>query len=850
MWWSDAIYELFGLTPGQVEPSFEAFLELLHPDDRPLAIKRAQDTHASTDTVGYDMRLIRPDGQLIWIHSRSRATRDAAGHVVRVEGTDQDITDRKLAEQALRKSEERNRVFADYLLDGVMIHDRQGTILDVNAQSCAMLGYQRDELIGQTPFLFDVDLTDTKVRELGSHMDSGETAVVRTRHRRKDGQLIPVEVRVREFPLPDKTAFISFTRDLTETRRAEQQIQEVENRFLNVLNYSPSVVFIKDLEGRFLFINRAAAEQTNIPQDQWIGKTIAELLGPEAEARNAANDRRVIETLEPLQIEEEVLIGGGRVMTAFTILFPLLDADGRPNAVCGFVTDITERRRTREERDRLWNHSTDLLMIGNERAEIKQLNPAWQRTLGWDDGEVIGQPLVNIVYSLDVPEFDNYLRYVIGSSGSDAQNPSLGLYAITIRLRSRDQSLRWVSWQAIYEPCSKVLYGFARDVTEQKRLEEQYRQSQKMEAIGQLAGGVAHDFNNLLTVIRSYSELLLERTPKTGETADQLIAIREASERAAGLTAQLLAFSRKAIIEPRTLDLNQAVEEAARLLRRLIGEDIHLITSLRSGLWKVTIDPVQLEQTLMNLAVNARDAMPRGGNLSISTANIVLPDPAWPDSNTCQAGPYVQLSISDDGQGMSEEVKRHLFEPFYTTKGVGKGSGLGLATVYGIVHQAGGIIQCESDEGQGTTFRIYLPAAAAVPNETEASQSLSIQDGHETILLVEDEDAVRHLAQLILEMHGYKVLSAHCGEAALEKMHTYSDRIDLLLSDVVMPGLAGRDLADRAQQIRSDFRVLYMSGYTDDTIVRSGVASATDWFLQKPFSPASLTQKVREVLDA
>ncbi len=725
VWWSDGIYELFGLFPGQVEPSFEAFLELLHPADRPVALQRAQAVHEGNDLVAHDMRLIRPDGTLMWIHSRSRATRDADGNIISVEGTDQDITDRKLAEHALKESEERYRNFVEHTLDGLMIHSLEGTIIDVNAQACQMLGYSREELIGQRPYLFDCELSEDHYTNLTRQMMSGKRIVFETRLRRRDGSGFPAEVRLRPIPYDGHSMGLALIRDLSETHAA-----------------------------------------------QW----------------------------------------------------------------------------HREDRNRLWNHSPDLLLIADAAGKIKQINPAWQQHLGWSIEQLYGLHLIDLVHRDNVAAVEAHLRRLVrGQMSCDERQSQHN--ALEFRLRTVDGTYRSVSWNAIYVATDQMIYGFARDVTDQKKLEEQYRQSHKMEAIGQLAGGVAHDFNNLLTVIRSYSDLLLARCPEPNETAEQLMAIREASERAAGLTAQLLAFGRKAIIEPKIIDLNKAVEAAARLLRRLIGEDICLLTLLEPKLWKVTIDPVQLEQTLMNLAVNARDAMPRGGRLTISTTNLRLPDVRWSEANNCAAGAYVQLKIADNGLGMSDEVKQHLFEPFYTTKGVGKGTGLGLATVYGIVHQAGGIIHCQSELGHGTEFRIYLPAVESLATSYENSTTPSSKRGRETVLLAEDEQSVRQLAKFILEMHGYQVLEAASGVEALAAAQQHDGTIDLLLSDVVMPDLAGSELADQIRAMRSHVRVLYMSGYTDDAIVRKGVASATDAFLQKPFTPASLTEKVREVLD-
>jgi PAS domain S-box-containing protein len=378
-------------------------------------------------------------------------------------------------------------------------------------------------------------------------------------------------------------------------------------------------------------------------------------------------------------------------------------------------------------------------------------------------------------------------------------------------------------------------FGIARDLTEQKQLEEQLRQSQKMEALGRLAGGVAHDFNNLLTVIMGYGSLLLEQTRLGDDTRESIHVLRTTAERAAALTRQLLAFSRKQIPRPSVLDLNAVIAELQPMLRRLIGEDIQLVTELADRLGSIKADRHQLEQVLLNLVVNARDAMPTGGQLSIETRN---------------EDARVVLTVRDSGQGMDEPTRARLFEPFFTTKEVGKGTGLGLATVYGIVQQSGGRIEVDSALGAGAAFRIELPRVEDVPcaAAAPADNSPALQQG-ETILLVEDEEMLRKLARIVLRKHGYTVLEASHGADALAICHSHEGAIDLLITDVVMPILAGRDLADRVALLRPGIKVLFMSGYTEDAVVRNGVFADNVPFLHKPFTPSRLASKVREVFD-
>jgi PAS domain S-box-containing protein len=401
--------------------------------------------------------------------------------------------------------------------------------------------------------------------------------------------------------------------------------------------------------------------------------------------------------------------------------------------------------------------------------------------------------------------------------------------------------------QSLADQCGAALARI-RAEQELRRAESQLRQAQKMEAVGRLAGGIAHDFNNLLTTILGTCDLLLEELPREKQWREDVEEIRKAGDRAASLTRQLLAFSRKQVIEAATVNLNETVSGVGSMLRRLIGEDIELVTRLEPHLGMVLADPGQIEQVLMNLAVNSRDAMPKGGKLVIETANIQLEaDPKGLPG--VPAGPYVMLSVSDNGIGMDAETRSHIFEPFFTTKEQGKGTGLGLATVYGIIRQSGGHVAVYSEPGAGATFKVYLPEVADSPT-TRLVPPRAPRGGSETILLAEDEPAVRSLAQRVLEAHGYVVIAASGAEEALSLSRQYQGRIHLLLTDVIMPGLSGPQLAERLARERRDSKILYMSGYTDAAIIHHGVLEPGIWYLQKPFSPGGLAEKVREVLDS
>jgi PAS domain S-box-containing protein len=422
------------------------------------------------------------------------------------------------------------------------------------------------------------------------------------------------------------------------------------------------------------------------------------------------------------------------------------------------------------------------------------------------------------------------------------------------RIQHPDGSVRWIE-ETIVPITDKSgvvarLDGVARDVTEQRRLQEQLRLAQKMEAVGRLAGGIAHDFNNLLTVITSYSDLLLEEMGQQDRRRGDVDEIRKASVSAAGLTRQLLAFSRQQVLEPRVLDVNAVLTGAENLLKRLLSENVSLVTAPAPHLGAVKADPGQLEQVIVNLAVNARDAMPEGGKLTIETANADMDEAYVRDHPLARPGPYVMLGVSDTGIGMDEQTQRRIFEPFFTTKELGKGTGLGLATVYGIVKQSGGFIWVYSEPGHGTTFKIYLPRVdePVEGGRAPVAPTKSLR-GTETVLLVEDAAAVRVVTRQVLDRLGYTVLEAPNGEAALQLASRHRGPIQLLLTDVVMPGVGGRQLAEQLTALRPELRVLYASGYTDDAVVRHGVLKPGIAYLQKPFTPEIVARKVREVLD-
>ncbi len=515
-----------------------------------------------------------------------------------------------------------------------------------------------------------------------------------------------------------------------------------------------------------------------------------------------------------------------------------------------FISDL---KRMEEERDRLFNLSIDMLCVAGFDGRFRQVNPAWTRTLGWTVAELTKLAYVELVHPDDLPATAAAIEHLRGGQE---------LRSFENRYRCKDGTYRWLSWNSYPLPEQELIFAVSRDVTEIKtaemeraRLEVRLRQSQKMEAVGQLAGGVAHDFNNILTAILGNVDLLRHAlAPGLSPDESPIVEVREVERgalRAADLTRQLLLFSRRGVARSEALHLNRTLEDAAKMLERLLAENVQLELRLAPDLLPVWADGGQMEQVIVNLVVNARDAMPDGGRVIIETSNQTL-DQAYTEVHAdARSGPHVLLTVSDTGSGMSRETMEHLFEPFFTTKPVGQGTGLGLATVYGIVTQAGGHIRVNSEINRGSTFRVYLPALTTPVAETQdlTPAAESSVGGVETILVCEDDEAVRQLVAQMLRREGYTVITAADGEDALRRSAGYGQTIHLLITDVVMPDIDGRRLGETLRKQRPDLKTLHMSGYTADIVVHRGVLDGNVQFIVKPFSRQTLLKRVREVLD-
>ncbi len=665
---------------------------------------------------------------------------------------------------------------------------------------------------------------------------------------RPDGSLRWIHDR--GFPVPGPRGvverIVGSAQDITELKQAEQALRETEGRYRSLFESAPDGILVADSNGTYVDANPSVLSMLGYSRDELIGMRSEDILVPREHERvgSALTDiNRGVEHRHEWQFRRK-----DRSQFHADVMATVM-ADGR---ILALVRDVTERKRAvetlreseRRFRDMLANLHLASLMLDRE-GRITHCNDFLLRLTGWMADEVLGRSW----FELFVPPGQDDVKEVLSSLLADRPEAWHHENEILTRTGAR-RLIRWNNSVLRSETGEAIgMASIGEDITEHKRLEEQLRQSQKMEAVGRLAGGVAHDFNNILGVITGYADLLKRKTPEGHPDRRRIDEILRAAQRAAGLTRQLLAFSRKQVLEPKVLEPSVVVVDMRGMLERLIGEDVDFAMKARAK-GRVKVDPGQLEQVLMNLVVNARDAMPMGGSLTIETADVDLEQEYVQRREVAvQPGRYVMIAVADTGAGMDEATQARVFEPFFTTKAEGKGTGLGLATVYGIVKQSGGYIWMQSEVGEGTVFRVYLPRVEeAVARELERPAAPR-RSATETVLVVEDEPAARELVGEVLRAEGYRVLLAANGQEAVEMAARASEPIHLLLTDVVLPKLSGRAAAQQICAVHRGAKVIYMSGYTDDQVSPHGVLEPGIILLQKPFSPEDLTRRVGEILD-
>lgn len=758
-----------------------------------------------------------------------------------------DISDRKRAE-ALRESEQQYRLLFDANPSPMWVYDRESfKFLAVNSAAIQHYGYSLEEFTSMST----TDIRPEKERErfLATHAKKGPRSLSDQgiwRHRIKDGSVIEVQITSQDIIFHGREALLVLAHDITSQLNAERALKTAEQKYRSIFENSVEGIFQTTPEGKYLVANPALAHMLGFDSPKELMESTSniahqEYVNPQERDRMIARLREE-GILKKFQYET-YRKDGSRIWVSEDVR-AVYGGDGRVEYYEGTVQDVTsinqaqEGLKQSEERYRLLFDSNPQALWVSDPKTLKFLavNESAARLHGFPREELLSMTLHNVRASekWDTPAHkdDGKNRQVWKHLKKDGT---------TIDVEIESHPLSYAG-----RPATLTL---ATDITQRLVLEQQFRQAQKMEAVGRLAGGVAHDFNNILGVILGNSELLESSVPSNNPLQKKIGEIIKAVNRASSLTRQLLAFSRQQVLQAKVIDLNTTVKEMEQLLHRLIGEDITMEMTLDPGLGMVKADPGQVEQILMNLAVNSRDAMPKGGRIIIETTNVTL-DALYASRHVVTSpGDYIQLTVSDTGTGMDRKTQSHIFEPFFTTKERGKGTGLGLAMVYGIVKQSGGYIWVYSEVGQGTTFKIYFPRI----NETadiiaKVSGEAPTAKG-EAILVVEDEPALRATARDFLQLAGYVVLDAGSPAEAESLCNSHQGRIDLLLTDVVMPGRSGRQLAEQLATSRPNMKVLYMTGYTDDMIVHHGVLETGVALIEKPFSRHSLLNKVRAVLD-
>ena len=739
----------------------------------------------------------------------------------------------------------------------VGVTDARGRITFANDKFCAVSGYSREELIGKDHRIINSGHHSKEfMRELWCTIAGGWVWHGELKNRTKQGEFYWVDTTIVPFLNGDGTPrqYMAIRAVITERKDAELEVRRERDRAQRYLDTAQVILLAIDLEGRITLVNRYACSVLGWTADELLGRDFIERCVPERLRAAARRRLASVHTLPNTRIAETSIVTktGEERLIEWSVTLQR-DDDGCVVGTLSSGADLTERRlavqalRTAEERMRF--------ALANANVGI------WD--IDYTTGVLEWSELLEAQYGLAPKSFDGRFESFIAVVHPDDRAALLATVGEAMKSGEDFTTLNRSLWPdgttrflsgagrvmlgANGEPVRGI--GISQDITDRRLLEEQFQQAQKMDAIGRLAGGVAHDFNNLLTVILGFCELLLLDLRQEDPHRQDIVEIHRAGVSAAGLTRQLLAFSRKQIIQPIVLDLNTVVEEMRSMVGRLIGEDVKIVLGLQASLGAVKADRAQVEQVIMNLSVNARDAMLKGGTLTIETADVDLDADYSKAHLAVPPGRYVMVTVSDTGTGMAPEVQARLFEPFFTTKEVGKGTGLGLATVHGIVARNGGTVQVYSELGMGTSFKVYFPLVSGVDAQTETPLAvLPPLDRTNTVLLVEDAQGLRELAKRMLERHGYRVLVAANADEAI-RLCSESETIDVLLTDVVMPGLSGPDLAKRLVDLRPSLKVIYMSGYTDDAIVQHGVLSPGIALLNKPFTSEALGRKIREALD-
>jgi len=843
---SPAIERVMGRPVADVEGHHYA--ELVHPDDRDKVSLAMRDAFEGR-LYPSEFRFETAPGEYRWVRVSSRPLLED-GQVVGLSGVLTDVSEQRRAEE---KAETLTRSI-DVHPDGAYWLDIENRFVYVNDAACKVLGYAREQLLRMTVFDVNPDATAEGMQQVWQRLRSEGHFFSESTHRRNDGNVFPVDIATAYVRSGGREYACGFARDITARKLAEDALRKSEGQLSAALKLAHLGHWEYDVatdlftfNDHFYALMRTTAEREGgytMTSERYARR----FCHPDDMAMVGREIGAALEATDPnysADLTHRVMFGDGTTGHITVRIFVAKDEQGRTVRTYGVNQDVTERTRgiealrASEERFRtVFEAVTDGILAANaESGRFVMANQAICRMMGYTEEELLRLAVDDIHPPEDRPMVQEVFKRQLAGERPLATG-------IPVKRKDGSTFVADIHGLPLTLGDTRCLLGVFRDMTAFNEMEQQLRQAQKMEAIGQLAGGVAHDFNNILCVIQGHCDLVLKNLREDDPFFKSLAQIQSSGQRAAALTRQLLAFSRKQPLQPAVLDLNATVSNLEGMLRRLIGEDVDLVATLDADLGRVKADPGQLEQVIVNLVVNARDAMPQGGELRIKTANVELDEAYASAQPGVAAGPHVMLAVSDTGCGMSEKTQERIFEPFFTTKGPGRGTGLGLSTVYGIVKQSGGHIRVESEVGRGTTFRVYLPRT----EEAVALTGAHVEQGPlrgtgERILVVEDEEGLREIVRDILGELGYHATVAANGGEALLIVEEGRLVPDLLITDVVMPGMSGSVLTERLRRTHPDLKVLFMSGYTNDAVVRRGMVQGTP-FIQKPFKTEDLAAKV------
>jgi len=766
----------------------------------------------------------------------------------------------------LRVSEEKYRQLFELESDAVWLVDNETErIIEANAAATALYGYTREELLSMKATTLSAE--PEKSRQA---IKEGCSRVITRTHRKKDGTIFPVEISASYFERQGRSVHIAAIRDITDRTRAEEAVRESERRMAQIIEFLPDATFVIDTEGKVTAWNRAMESLAGVSAENMLGKSGYAYALPFYGRRRPVlidcalrRDEEIAATYASFYEEGDRLVSetcladfrGAGPTWLWNTATPLYDPEGKVIGAIQSIRDITAHK--------------------NAEGALRTLS-ARQQALLSAIPDIIMEVDANQVYTwANQPGFDFFGDDVLGRRASFFFEEEQDTERLVQPLFSGNENVVYLeSWQRRKDGQNRLLAWWcrvlkdkggsvtgalssARDITEirlaaeeRERLQAQLLQAQKMESVGRLAGGVAHDFNNMLGIISGRAELAIEKADPDDPIRQNLEEIVKAAGRSSDLVRQLLAFARKQTISPRILDLNSEVSGILAMLQRLLGEDITLDWIPGKETWNIRMDPSQIHQVLANLLINSRDAMPDGGKITIESGNAVFNEASALENPNTFPGEYVLLSVSDTGYGMSREIMDRIFDPFFTTKEVGRGTGLGLSTIYGIVRQNSGFINVYSEPGHGTTIRIYLPRTDGEPVRINREpEKCEVLGGNETILIVEDEESLLEIGKVFLEKQGYRALATRSPVEALNLAKNFDGEIQMVMTDVVMPEMNGRELVERIKILRPSMKSLFMSGYTANVIAHHGVLDPDVHFIEKPFSLSDLAAKVREVLD-